>query len=483
MRARVASWWLVMRESLWFVPTICTLLVVLLAVVLVRLDHTLRFDQRDDLPWWLFGGGPEGTRAVLAAIAGTTITVTGVVFSITVVALQLASSQFSPLVLRSFRADRGNQIVLGFFIATFTYALLVLRSVLSPQQERAGFTPVIATTGAIGLVLVSVGLLIYFIHHAARSVQASTIIERASNDTLALIHHLYPEDIGDPGEDSPFPALPLSPAAVVLAKRGGYFQAVDGDTLFDLSEEQTLTVQVERLPGDFVLPGSILASVWPKTSMDKELEDKVRAAFVIGPERTLQSDVELGIRQIADIALKALSPGINDPTTAMLCIDRLSEALVYLGQRERPWPLRTGGDGTVRVALRGPSFAHLVDVAFAQIRQYGARDSTLAAHLVANLGEIAAMVPPERRAHLARHACLVVESSRAELAIQADVERVEQAASWTRHGNDPDADVAFDHVAFDGARPQSAENGIPDGVGRGRSAGQHSESISSPMQG
>lgn len=443
MRARMGSWRLIIRESLWLIPTVITLLAVVLAIGLVGLDRTLRFDQRPDLPWWIFGGGPEGTRAVLSTIAGTTITVTGVVFSITIVALQLASSQFSPLVLRIFRADRGNQVVLGFFIATFTYSLLVLRSVLSPGQESEGFVPVLATTGGIGLALVSVAMLIYFIHHAARSIQASTIIEHASKDTIALIHHLFPEDIGEPAASYPSAALPPSLATVIVAKLGGYFQAVDGDTLFDLSEEQTLTVHVERVPGDYVLPGSVLATVWPKTSVDEEMADKVRAAFVIGPERTLQSDVELGIRQISDIAIKALSPGINDPTTAMLCIDRLSDALVHLGRRQRPSHVRIGGDGDVRVALIGPSFEHLVDVALAQIRQYGAKDATVGSHLAATLGRIAAMVPGERRKPFVRHACLMVESSRSELAAQSDVERVEHAAAWTKYVDNPDADPSF----------------------------------------
>ncbi len=465
MRARFGSWRLLLREGLWFIPTITTLTAVLLALGLVRLDRTVRFDERADLPWWLFGGGAEGTRAVLEAIAGTTITVTGVVFSITVVALQLASSQFSPLVLRTFRADRGNQIVLGVLIATFTYALIVLRSVVSPGPD-AGFVPVIATSGAIGLALLSVALLIFFIHHAARSVQASTIIDRASNDTLALIHHLYPEDIGDPEDATRVPQLPASPAAVVLSTRAGYFQAVDGDTLFDLSEDQTLTVRVERLPGDFILPGSALASVWPKTSVDEDLEDKVRSAFLIGNERTLQSDVELGIRQIADIAIKALSPGINDPTTAMLCIDHLSAALVYLGRRHRPWPVRTGGDGDVRVALVGPSFDQLVDVAFTQIRQYGARDAKLGSHLAVTLGRIAALVPPEQREHLAHHGRLVVESARTELAIRSDVERVERAASWTQEGNEPNA-----HLAPNARHLRSPGEAVPAGADTGRSVG------------
>ena len=433
MHTRISSWWLALRESLWFVPTLCTVLAMLLAVLLVRLDRTLQLDQRADLPWWIFGGGPDGVRAVLGAIAGTTITVTGVVFSITIVALQLASSQFSPLVLRGFRADRGNQIVLGFFIGTFTYALLVLRSVMAPEQGSPGFTPVMATSVAIGLVLISVALLIYFIHHAARSVQASTIIDRASQDTLSLINHLYPDDIGKPAT-SPPPLLPDEPPAVIVSTEGGYFQAVDEDALFHLSEEQTLVVRVEDFPGDFLFPGSPLVSVWPATSVDAEVEATVRAAFIIGPERTLQSDVELGIQQLADIAIKALSPGINDPTTAMQCTDRLAEALVHLGRRHRPWPVRTGEHGIARVVVTGPPFERLVDVAFAQIRAYGAGDFAVGAHLVTTLGRMAALVPADRRATLEHQARLVLESARGELTVPADAERVERAASWALNG-------------------------------------------------
>ena len=430
MRARLTSWWLVVRESLWLVPAVCTLAAVSLAIVLVRIDRTVRFDQRDDLPWWLFGGGPEGIRAVLSSIAGTTITVTGVVFSITIVALQLASSQFSPLVLRRFRADRGNQLVLGVFIGTFTYALLVLRSVLSPEQDSDGFVPVLAATAAIGLALVSVGLLIFFIHHAARSVQASTIIDRALDDTLGLIRHLYPEDIGLPAKQPSTPEVPAGAAANVTATEGGYFQAVDEDTLFELSEDQTLTVCVERAPGEYVLPGSILVSVWPEASLDQKLATEIRSAFVFGTERTLQSDIELGIRQIADIGIKALSPGINDPTTAIQCIDHLSHALAQLGRRSWPHPVRIGKAGKVRVWTNGPSFARLVEVAFAQLRQYGARDATVSTHLVTSLGRIAALVPTERRESLECQAMLVVQNARAELAVQGDIDRVKEAASW-----------------------------------------------------
>lgn len=430
MRARAASWRRALGESLWFIPAVCTTLAVVLSVALVELDKVLRLDQRNDAIWWLTEGGPDGTRGVLSAIAGTMITVTGVVFSVTIVALQLASSQFTPRVLRRFRADRGNQLVLGVFIATFTYALLVLRAVRSPIREQEAFVPVVAATGAIVLVLVSIAFLIYFVHHMARSIQASTIIDRAANDTLGLIRRLFPDDIGRPAVSALPPALPVLPGATVNVTDGGYFQSVNADILFDLSEKWTLTVRVEPRVGEFLLPGAVLATIWPATSLDNDLENSVRETFVLGPERTLQSDIELGLRQMADIGIKALSPAINDPTTAMICIDRLSEALVHFARRVRPWPVRSGNDGSVRVILGGPSFADLTEVAFAQIRHYGAGDAIVAAHLARTLGRMQVQVPAEHRAILAREGRLVLESARQQIAIEADVERVERAAAW-----------------------------------------------------
>ena len=197
MRTRLGSWWLALKGSLWFVPAVCTTLAVAFALGLVRLDQELLLGRGADSRWWLLGGGAEGTRGVLAAIAGTMITVTGVVFSITIVALQLASSQFTPRVLRTFTGDRGNQLVLGVFIATFTYALLVLRTVREASEGRPPFVPAASVTLAIALAGVSIGFLIYYINHAASSIRASVVIDRVARDTLGLIDELYPTDSRD----------------------------------------------------------------------------------------------------------------------------------------------------------------------------------------------------------------------------------------------------------------------------------------------
>lgn len=431
MKKHLEARWHDLQDSLWFVPAIMTSTAIVLALLLVRVDQRLLLDRRANVAW-LFGGGAEGARGVLAAIAGTMITVTGVVFSITIVALQLASSQFSPRVLRNFTGDRGNQFVLGAFIGTFTFALLVLRSVRSATEDGQLFVPSVSVTAAIILALACMGLLIYYIHHAARSIQASVVIERAARDTFALIDVLFPEAVGRPsGVSATAESLPTALGATVRAVDSGYVQAIGEDVLFDLAERHALVVRLEPRIGEFVLPGAPIATVWP-ASVGDDCHDAIRGGVVLGSERTSRADVELGIRQLADIALKALSPGINDPTTATICIDRLAEALVRLACRPRPQEARASEDGKSRLVLQGPPWERLVEVAFAQVRHYGAADATVIEHLVVTLGRMTSLVPADRRGPLVREACLALAAARQQSGVAADAERVEAAGAWIR---------------------------------------------------
>ncbi|MBA3415826.1 MAG: DUF2254 domain-containing protein, partial [Chloroflexia bacterium] len=254
MVQRIRSWGHNLRDGLWFVPALMTSVAVVLALLLVRVDQRLLLDRRAEA-MWLFGGGAEGARGVLTAISSTMITVTGVVFSITIVALQLASSQFTPRVLRSFTGDRGNQIVLGAFISTFTFALLVLRAVRSATEDGQTFVPSVSVTMAIALTLASIGLLIYYIHHAARSIQAAVVIDRAANDALGVIDGLFPADVGHPVDPAAeFPLL-TAPGTPVRSVGSGYVQAINADSLFDLADRDQLVVRLEPRIGEFVLPG------------------------------------------------------------------------------------------------------------------------------------------------------------------------------------------------------------------------------------
>lgn len=436
-RQRFSSWWYDLQDSLWFVPAMITIFSLVLALALLQLDHALRLDQRSTESssyFFAFGGGAEGARGVLAAIAGTMITVTGVVFSLTVVSLQLASSQYTPRILRRFTGDRGNQVVLGVFIGTFTYALLVLRSIRSSEDQGMVFVPAISVTVAIGLVVLSIGFLIFFIHHTTRSIQASVIVQHAADETLELVDRIFPEELEESElESPPVPPLPETTAFRVRVDHGGYVQSVDESTLADLAaaDDTERVIRLEHHVGSYLVSGAVIGSVWPASSCNGDVEEGIKRAVILGAERTLQSDIGYGIRQLADIAIKALSPGINDPTTATMAVDRIADVLVRIGSRPTRPPVRKGRDGQGLLLLPGPTFEQLVDVAFTQIRHYGVADPMVAEHLVLVLGRISEHVKMEHREVLIDHAHRVLEAAKEELTLRADRDRVERAAVWT----------------------------------------------------
>lgn len=397
--ARLRIRWVHVRDSLWFLPGVLTLGAAALAVLMTHLEKRGIIGTGDPYHW-LFGSGVEGARGVLSAIAGGLITVTGVVFSVTVVALQLASSQFTPRVLRHFTADRANQAVLGVFIGTFTYSLLVLRVVRSEADDEQAFVPRISVALAVGLVLVSIGFLIFFINHASRSIQVSVILARVTGLTLSQIERLFPATVGEPFRPSdPDANVPSGDPAYVSAIEAGYLQAVGGEGLLALGEECGVVIRMERRIGEHVLPGSRIAAVWPEDRVDDAVVDRIRTAFVLGSERTPDQDVEFGIIEIADIAVKALSPGINDPTTASHCIDRLAELLLALGTREPPRDLRTDG-GTVHFIARHLEYERAVALAFDPIRHFGSDNPVIVSKLREALEQLLELVPPARHAPL-----------------------------------------------------------------------------------
>ncbi len=448
---RLRSRWYDWSQSLWFVPTLMTVAAIGLAVGTVRLDEALDLAPRASRPW-AFGGGADGARGVLGTIAGSMITVTGTVFSITIVALQLASGQFTPRVLRTFTGDRGVQVVLGVFLATFTYALLVLRTVRAEEDARTGaeaFVPAVSVTVAVAFALLSIGSLIYFIHRIARAIQAATVVDHVVADTGAALDRRLPPQTADAPTTPGGVAVPDEPPATVRAETSGYLQAVGEGALLDLGTDAPrdagtgpprdpravapLTLRIASTVGEFVLEGAPLAEVWPAAACTDRLAGAVRGACTLGRERTHEQDVELGFRQLADIATKALSPGVNDPTTATICVDRLGQLLVRAARDPDGPVVRDDDAGRVRVLLPTPPFGRLVDTAFAQIRHFGAGDAVVMAHLVGVLGRVAELVPPERRAPLAREATLALADARGQLAPH-DLPRVDAAAAWLTAG-------------------------------------------------
>jgi uncharacterized membrane protein len=401
-------WWADTKSTLWFFPTIASVLAVLLAGLSVYLDDTMiGSSQNIDSPW-LFGAGSDGARGVLMAIAGSVMAVIGTVFSITIVALQLASSQFTPRVLRQFTGDRINQSVLAVFIGTFTYCLLVLRTVQDPTDQVKGFVPVISVTVAIVLAMACVAFLIAFIHHMAQQMQVSYILNRASDDALSLVHSYFRDSIEDRPELNSR-NYAQGEGQDVLSTSSGYCQHYDIDYLLTTAHDNDLTIRMLVPMGAYLNTRQPIARIWTSNGEDVDLETAgkaVRGAFVTGAERTLTSDLPLGIRQIIDIGLKAMSPGINDPTTATQALDRISEVLAQAGHLEPPERILYVEDRPA-VFLPRIGFSELTNIAFTQIRHYAKSDLIVMLHLVRTIERVASLVDRRHHDGLVRHLELV----------------------------------------------------------------------------
>jgi len=427
MKGWLRALWPGVRDSLWLVPGLFTLAAAALAAAVMALDASGVLGEGGG-PRWVYQGSAEAARTVLNTITGSLITVTGVVFSVTIVAVQLASSQYSPRVLRNFSSDRGNQAVLGIFIGTFTYGVLVLRTIRSPEGQGGEFVPRLAITGAVLLLLVCVAALIYFINHVAEEIRVTAILERITKQTVGNVHLLFPEQLGRADEaPPPDPRLPEHDSVPVLAGGAGYVQMVDPDRLFGLGARRRMVIGMVPRIGDYVLAGAPLASVWTDGRLGPDDEAAIRRAFVLGPERVPDQDVEFGLVQISDIAIRALSPSTNDPTTALRCIDRLTQILAELGARKPPEARRTR-NGTIRFVASYATFERAVKVAFADIRHFGAPIPVIAERLLDVLGELVERVPEAQKVPLVEQARAVLYSARQEIRNPWDAAAVEDAA-------------------------------------------------------
>ena len=430
--ARLRTLWLDMVDSLWFVPAVLTLVAAGLAILLVNINDVILRGLDPTTRWWAFGGSAEGAAGVLSAIASGIITVTGVVFSVTIVALQLASSQFTPRVLRQFTADRANQIVLGVFIGTFTYTLLVQRTLRSGNGTPE-FVPNVAVTGAVILALVSIGFLIFFINHAARSIQASVIINTVTEDTIEAIHDVFPDTTVAAGEPllsaDELTAGRPDPPRTVAVRKAGYIQSIDEGSLAQIARQRQLLVRMDVEIGRYVLPGDDVMSVWPGDDVDDAAEDGLRDALVLGLERTKHSDPKFGVIELMDIAVKAMSPSVNDPTTALNAIDRLGEILLDFAWRRRGDRMMTSPDGRPLVIIRRPQLRDTVGIAFDQIRHYASGNPTIAIAMVRLLGRLARLSPLDSHDEFLEHLHEVKRAAEARIKDAEDRQRFDSAVA------------------------------------------------------
>ena len=395
-----------LRSSFWFLPSVMAAGAIALSFVMVEIDLWMEIELRTK-PGWFLTFGPEGARAILGAIASSMITVAGLTFSLTMLTLQLASSQFGPRLLRSFLRDRGNQIVLGTFISTFVYCLLVLRTVRGTEQ--ASFVPHLSVATGFGLAIASLAVLIFFIHHTAHAIRLESVLSGLAAETREAIDRLYPARIGQELSRAPEGAWSAAPqlpdfdrdGRTVPAGQGGYVQAMNDEALLSLAARHGVVLRVEARPGCFVCEGDALLAAAPRALVSDSLVDELQAAVALGEDRTPRQDLAFSLWRIVEIAQRALSPGINDPTTACYCIDRLEEALCRLAGRETPSAIRFDKAGTARVVAQGRRLDELALPTLRAVARYGIGDADVVRRLIATIETLAARAPAERAALLA----------------------------------------------------------------------------------
>ncbi|HSL57174.1 MAG TPA: DUF2254 domain-containing protein [Acidimicrobiales bacterium] len=392
-----------LRTSLWAVPTLATAVAALLAVALLAIDRRVA-----DLDGTQFGfsGGPGAASDLLGTIATSVLSVAGVVFSITMLVLQQASRQLSPRVMRTFLRDWPSQLTLGAFISTFAYAMIVLSQVRT--VDELAFAPGLATWGALALTAVSVGMFVMFIHHVATSLQPTTVIGRVGRETAAALDPPYPGGIGDDAD--PDAAPPDGPPDRTLDwdGRAGTLTAIDGQGLLEWAASHDAVVVLRLQVGHYVTTGTPLLDVWCDDHDAIEAID-LDALVGTGRERTMVDDPVFGFRQLVDIAVRALSPGVNDPTTAVQVLDELHDRLRQLATVEIPSACRTD-DGVLRLVLPRPEWDDYLALAVDEIRHHAERASHVLHRLGAMLADLDTVVPEHRGELLAEERRLVVST-------------------------------------------------------------------------
>jgi uncharacterized membrane protein len=412
----------ILRTNLWLVPTIEVVGAVLLFVLTYALDQAA---YRGDLtlPAWINNGSADAARQILTAIAAAVITVVGLVFSITIVALTLTSTQFGPRMLRNFIRDRGVQVTLGTFVATFVYAILSLGSI--SHGPRGDFVPHLSITVALGLVLASLCVLIYFFHHIAKSIQLPEVIASIASDLTVAIDA---EGIGaDPngGTERGLSVIELErrieeSGAAIRAPRSGYLQFVSYDTLVDLASEGDAVIRMLHRPGHFVVKGLPLATVWPAGAAD-EIGRGLERAHATGPHRTLAQDLTFAIDQLVEIAIRALSPAVNDTFTALTCIDWLSDGLSKMAEDWNPVRVRRDAAGNARVIAAEIRFERFVERAFDKIRQSSAGMPAVMIRQLQALAKISAVATTaDQRDALVAQAEMIQRSSQRSVPEESD---------------------------------------------------------------
>lgn len=413
MKARLRRFIGAIVDTFWIIPGLMVVAGVLLAVGLVSLDRSGVISPALLNSRWLYNGGGTGARTLLGAVASSTIGVAGTVFSITIAALSLAAGQMGPRLLRNFTKDRGNQVTLGTYLGTFAYALMVLRSVRT--QSEGEFVPHVSLSVSILLALVCVATLVFFVNHMAGRINVDTVIELVSRDVSAALQRLGTDEAGPLAP----PAETWQGAQPVTDPRRGYLQQLDEQGLARWAAQRATTLRLLARPGDYVFPGAPIALAMP---MVEGVEEAIKDATALGPQRISSADLEFAVRQLVEVAVRALSPGINDPHTAMSVMERLGAALCEISAKHLPSGVSVE-EGRIVLVVPTVDYDGLTDAMFHMIRQNADGSAAVLIRMLEVLTAVASCeTQPGRVASLQRHADLVLGDGERSIETPADLD-------------------------------------------------------------
>jgi len=434
MQTKISTSFEQIRGDYWVVPALMIIGSIILSIVTYHIDRTIQIDLLQSISW-LGVNDPEAARSYLSVISGSMISTTGVTFSITIAALVQASSQLGPRLLSNFLRDRGNQIVLGTLLATFTFCIFILKSISNTAEFV--FIPHLSIAIATIFTILSIGALVFFFHHVSTSLQANYVISQVGAELQQAIRKIYPEKMEYPQEynlinPEDIPKIIPEESYRIKSTEGGYLQAIDSKTLIEIAEENDCIMITELRPGEYTSEENTLVSIYPMSDKIEELKDKINNAFILGEERLRLQDIKYSIEQLVEIAIRALSAGINDPYTAIACIDQLTSGTIELFKRSITEGYYYDSGGKLRLVTKSLTFTDLIEIMYTEIRRNSSTNVTINIKL---LESIASIIPHARtkdqRNVLKKQADILLQNSMTSIKEPYDLEEIQMVYKIT----------------------------------------------------
>lgn len=427
MNARLLKLWQDLQGSYYFIPGAMAFGAFILALITTYIDQTFDYTMFRKLGWF-YSNTPDSARVILSTIAGSMITVAGVTFSMTMVAVSSAASQYGPRLIGNFMRDKSNQFTLGTFTSTFVYCLIILRVARTgdsgdAQDRVTDLVPNFSLLVALGLTLASVAVLIHFVHHIPETLNVGNITSNVGRKLRREIQNMFPEKTGESEthktvDESDYD---IRKSHHVEAAAEGYLQAIDSNALMKIACENQAVIRLQYRPGDFIVRGNKLLNIWSLSDVSKEASDKLRSCFAMSRERTAFQNILFLADELVEILARALSPGINDPFTAINCMNWYQSAVMAMCKGRPPSPYRYDEDGNLRVIAHPISFERFADVLFAQSRPYIAADRNASLHMITVITECAAEAKtPHQKDVLTHQLNLYLEACRELLSSKTD---------------------------------------------------------------